>query len=245
MGTLGSDVVSSRVRKVSPCVRLTVHQHDIPLLDALLAQHAGKRLDLVQQLLVGDGLLGARHGAVVEDGRAVAEAGVHVAVDAVVAGGQLAAREPLPVVVRPAALQLLARAREHGRGLLVPVELLGLVAPEGLRVGEGVVLHLVLRVSGHVCLCLLDGFGGWTTLKTLELISRISYNKCIHGGSVVELLHSPFIHTDFLGYRSSLRLLLGRDSYLASDAAVGDGRASPHSAAPTVPTAESPGKSHR
>lgn len=127
--------------------KLTVDQHDVALLDALLAQDAGKGLDLIEELLVGDGLLGLGHGAVVEDGRGVAVAGVHVAVDAVVAGGQLARREPLPVVVRLAVLELLACAREHGRGLLVPVEVLGLMAPEGLWVGERVVLYFVLRVS--------------------------------------------------------------------------------------------------
>jgi hypothetical protein len=66
--------------------QLTIDEHNISLLNTLLAQDAGKCLDFIEELLVGDRLLGVRHRTVVEYGREVAVTSVHVAVDAVVAG---------------------------------------------------------------------------------------------------------------------------------------------------------------
>lgn len=50
------------------------------------------------------------------------------------------------MIVGDARLEVLGGPGEHGRGLLVPVQVLGLVAPEVLGVGEGVVVNFVLRV---------------------------------------------------------------------------------------------------
>jgi hypothetical protein len=62
------------------------------------------------------------------------------------------------VVVGLAVFELLVGAGEHGRGLLVPVEVLGVVAPEGLWVVEGVLLDFVLGVGhlGRVSACELE-----------------------------------------------------------------------------------------
>ena len=125
---------------------LTVDEDHIPLFDALLAEDAGEGLDLVEELLVRDPLLGFGDGAVVQDGGQVAVAGVDMAVDAVVAGRYLAIWEPLPVVVGLTAPQRLRPPREDRGRLLMPVQVLGLVGPETLRVTERVVLNFVLWV---------------------------------------------------------------------------------------------------
>ncbi len=64
-----------RERRQRERARHTIHENDIPLTDALLAQHAGKGLDLCQQLPVREALLGPGYGAVVEEGRLAAAAG--------------------------------------------------------------------------------------------------------------------------------------------------------------------------
>jgi len=113
MGTFGFDIVVSIRGDIRMEIELregglTIHQHNITLLDALLPQRARSDLDLVEKLLVREGLLGAGDGAVPEDGRSVAVAGQHVPVDAVVARRDLTARKPLPVrVVRGGGLVVL------------------------------------------------------------------------------------------------------------------------------------------
>lgn len=75
--------------------------------------------------------------------------GQDMAVDTIVACRDLAPWKPLPMVVGDAGFgQGLGRLGQGRGGLLVPVQLLGLVRPEGLWVGEGVVVDLVLGV-GH------------------------------------------------------------------------------------------------
>jgi len=114
---------------------LTIHEHHIALLDAFLAQCAGKGLDLGQQLLVADALLGLRYGTVVEDGGGVPVPGQDMAVDAVVARRYLAPREPLPVIVLDLTLvQGLSGPSQASRWGFVPVQVLGLMRPEGLGV---------------------------------------------------------------------------------------------------------------
>jgi hypothetical protein len=130
--------------------RPTVDEHDVPLLNTLLPQDGSEHLDLIEQLLVRDALLGVGYWAVVEDSGEVTVAGEDMTVDAVVTRGYLAVWEPLPVGVGVACLENLGRPGKGGRGLLVPVEVFCLVAPEALGVVERAVVDLVLEV-GHGC----------------------------------------------------------------------------------------------
>lgn len=115
-----------------------IHEYSIAFANALGAQHRRQGLDVVQQLGVADALFCARHGAVVQDRGLAAVSRLHVAVDAVVARRDLAVREPLPVVVGLVRLgEGLGVPAQHGGGLLVPVEVGGLLGPEGLWVLEG------------------------------------------------------------------------------------------------------------
>ena len=105
-------------------------------LDPALLQHVGQPLDVAEQLGVGHVALLALLPAPVV-GHPVAAAGVHVAVERVVGGVQLAAGEPLV---------------EGGLGLvehlvpgLEPVERLGLLGPPGLRVARGLLVHGLVR----------------------------------------------------------------------------------------------------
>lgn len=124
-----------------------IDEHDVAPAHALVAQDGSEGLDLIEELGVGDALLGARDWAVIEDGRTLAMAGEDVAVDAVVAGGDLAVRKPLPVVMRDVGFgKSLGIFPEGGGRGLVPVEIGGLLCPEGLwraqRGGVQVVLGM-------------------------------------------------------------------------------------------------------
>jgi hypothetical protein len=124
----------------------TVEENDITLLDTLFPQSAGECRDLVEELCVRELLPGARDGAIKVDGNMITVAGKYMAVNAVVAGGDLAIREPDPaVVLRPAGGVSLG-VFENGRGLLVPVQMLCLVSPKLLRLVEAVAEDLVLDV---------------------------------------------------------------------------------------------------
>ena len=100
--------------------------------DAKALQRAGEAFDLGEQGRVGDVALGAVLAAPVE-GDAIASAGDHVTVQAVVGDVQSAAREPLVerriVVV------------EHARPPLKPVQRLSLPRPPCLRVACGLLVH--------------------------------------------------------------------------------------------------------
>jgi len=127
----------------------TIHQHHIPLPHPLLPQHPSQHLDFLEQLLVRISLFAARDGRVPDDSGSIAIAALDMSVDAVVGGGNLAVREPGGAGVRHAVGELAGRGAESARGLLVPVELGGLVGPEGFGVAEGEGLDLVLEVGGH------------------------------------------------------------------------------------------------
>lgn len=134
--------------------RCTIHQHDIPLPDPLLAQHPSQHLDFLEELRVGVRLFAPRDGRVPDDGRGIAVAVEDVPVDAVVGGGDLAVREPGGAGVGDAVGEGFGCGAEGAGGGGVPVELGGLVGPEGFGVVEGEGLDLVLGVGGH------DGGGG-------------------------------------------------------------------------------------
>lgn len=153
--------------KNPPTSRLTIEHDNVALPDSLLPQGAGQHLNMVKQLLVRVPLLDPCDGAVVVDGDLLTPAGEDVPVDAVVARRDLAVREPLPCVVGDAAAREgLARPAERGGGLRVPVQVLGLVCPELVRVLEAVPQDVVLEVvvSGHGCSW---GGGGQLTMKTM------------------------------------------------------------------------------
>jgi len=76
----------------------------------------------------------------------VAAAGGDVAVDAVVGRGDLAVGEPGPVWVGDAAGERLGGAAQGARRPAVPVQLVGVVPPEGLGVAQGELVYGVLGV---------------------------------------------------------------------------------------------------
>lgn len=106
MGTEKGKIVNRVARQGS----LTVDKHDIPLLDTLLPQDGSEDLDLIEQLLVCDALLGVGDGAVVKNGGEVTVAGKDMSVNTVVARRYLAIGEPLPVLVSVARLEPLGCA---------------------------------------------------------------------------------------------------------------------------------------
>ena len=132
----------------------TIHQHHIPLPHPLLPQHPSQHLDFLEQLLVRISLFAARDGRVPDDSGSIAIAALDMSVDAVVGGGNLAVREPGGAGVRDAVGEGFGGCAEGAGGRLVPVELGGLVGPEGFGAVEGEGLDLVLGVGGH------DGGGG-------------------------------------------------------------------------------------
>jgi hypothetical protein len=136
----------------------TVNQYDISFLDTLVSEHASQNFYLVQQLAVGECLLGLGYGAVEEYGGTVAIASQHMSVYAVEARRDLAPSEPLPMRVLVPILEGLRRPCKSGLWLLMPVEMLRLVRPEGLGILERVTVHLVLWVAhGGGFLLYVDG----------------------------------------------------------------------------------------
>lgn len=79
-------------------------------------------------------------------------AGQNMTVDAIEARRDLTAVEPVPMRVLDAVPQLLRRLRQGRRRRFVPVQVRGLLGPEGLGVSERVRLYFVLEVIGHVSL---------------------------------------------------------------------------------------------
>lgn len=126
---------------------LTVKHDHIAFTHAIFPQGTSKDLDLVKQLTVRELLFGLGDGAIKVNGNLIAMASLDMAVDAVVARGDLAVRKPLPAVVFNTALELLGRQLQDGAGLLVPVEMLGLVGPELLGFLQAVPQDIVLDVA--------------------------------------------------------------------------------------------------
>ena len=117
-----------------------VDHHPVALGYALAGQDPGKARHLILQLGVGqrpDGVAG--DGTVVNDCRLVAAAGFDVAVDGVVAGVELAPREPA-IEGRIAGVQHLVPAPG-------PVDVLGRGGPEGVGIAERLGMGLVVRVA--------------------------------------------------------------------------------------------------
>jgi hypothetical protein len=116
---------------------LTINHNNIPLLNPLLPQHPCKSLYLTQQLRIANALLDACHRAVIQNSRTITVAGLDVAVHAVVARRDLTVGEPRPRVVRHTRfLQPLLGQLQNPRRLAVPVQVVGLVRPEGFWIGE-------------------------------------------------------------------------------------------------------------
>ena len=113
-----------------------VDEHPVPFGHALGRQGARKTGHFVAQLEVSEGLEGLGHGAVVDQGRLPAAAFVHMQVERVVAGVELAAGEP--------AVERLARVVQHLVPFLGPVALFGDLAPEAVgvldRLGVGILI---------------------------------------------------------------------------------------------------------
>ena len=109
-----------------------VDDHAVAFADALGCQRSGERGDLLLELGVGDRLLDAGDGRVVDKGRLVTAAGGDVPVDGVEAGVQLPVGEPV-VERRFAAVDCLG-----GRG--GPVDVLCDLEPEGIRVADGLLV---------------------------------------------------------------------------------------------------------
>lgn len=129
---------------------LTVDDHHISLAHPLLPQHARKHLHLIQQLPVGVFLCGVRHWRLPDNGDIVAETIVDVAVHTVVGGGDLAVREPRPMVMLHATRQSLGAAIKNARGFAVPVEPVRVARPEGVGIAERVFERGCLGMWRHV-----------------------------------------------------------------------------------------------
>ena len=138
-----------------------VERDDIALLHADRLEAVGEAADLVAQVVVADaadldGLVVLVDGlAFPEDGRLVAAAGVDDAVEAVVAGVDLAAVEPLGVGLVPL---------EDGVPLLVPVQLVGLLGPPGFGLVDRPLVFAAIRLHRVDAGLALEGFVGLVEL---------------------------------------------------------------------------------
>ncbi len=103
-----------------------VDQHPIPGLHAEIANDRRERLDLAFKFRVGELADGAGHGAVVDDGEALAMACRHMPVDGVMAGVAHAIRIPTAVDARASV--------EHGRGRPEPVDGTRRLSPKADRI---------------------------------------------------------------------------------------------------------------
>ena len=110
----------------------------VAFLDAARLQHVGKTADLGVQLLVSEFLVVLRIVAFPENGGLVTAFG-QVTVDAVVADVECAVLEPLDGNV----VRIVRGVLHLGEGL-DPVDALGLLGPEAVRVLDRTVVHLLV-----------------------------------------------------------------------------------------------------
>jgi hypothetical protein len=110
--------------------RFRNHRHvdddPVTLAHALRRDHAGDRRHAIAQLAIGEALLRAGDRRIVDQRRLLGAAAIDVAVERVVAGIELAALEP--------AVERRIGRIEHLVPALRPVDRLGLLGPESLRV---------------------------------------------------------------------------------------------------------------
>lgn len=96
-------------------------------------------------------LLGPRHGAVKVDCNMMAPTGRYMPIDAVIAGRYLAAGKPFPALVSTATIPERALGpTQSGRGLSVPMEVLGLMSPELVRPFQAIPEHVVLQMGAFL-----------------------------------------------------------------------------------------------
>ena len=101
-----------------------VDDDPVTLAHAPVGERAGEKGDFVAQLGIGEGRDGVRDGAVVDEGRLISPAALHMAVEGVVAGVGLPALEP--------AIEGRVRIVEHPIPAPGPVDGLRRLGPEGL-----------------------------------------------------------------------------------------------------------------
>lgn len=77
----------------------TVNNHNIPLPNPLLPQHTGQNLNLIEQLRIGILLYSFSHGRLPNNRNIAATARMHMSIDAVVRGADLAIRKPRPMLM--------------------------------------------------------------------------------------------------------------------------------------------------
>ena len=75
---------------------------------------------------------------------------VDMPVNTIIHCRDLAVWEPTPVIVGCAACEFLGHSLENGRRSLMPTQLVGVMAPERIRIGKGGSLNLVLPVRRHL-----------------------------------------------------------------------------------------------
>lgn len=126
---------------------LTVEHYHIALLYALLSQSTSKSFNGIKKLLVCILFLGLGHRTIIVDGNRIAITSLNMPIHAVVARRDLTTRKPLPVWMLGAVLERLGRCLERSVRLLVPVQLLGLLGPKRLRIGQALGQHLILEVN--------------------------------------------------------------------------------------------------
>lgn len=114
-------------------ITLAVEHDDVSFPDTRLPQRAAESLDLLEELPIRVSLLCVGDGAIEVDGHLIAIATQDMPIHAVVARGDFAVREPGPAVMRSAAGERLVHPLQSVAGLLVPMEMLGLVGPKLFR----------------------------------------------------------------------------------------------------------------
>ena len=119
-----------------------VDEHPVALADAEVAQHGGEHLGLGQQAMIGEDALGPGKRRIVDDGGLVAAPGVDMAVDGVEAGVADPAGKPAAI---NAGLGIEDRLR-----LLEPVDVLGRLRPEALRIALPARIDLVIAARAGV-----------------------------------------------------------------------------------------------
>jgi hypothetical protein len=120
----------------------------IALADAERCDGAGKLRHVIAQLAVGETLLGAGDGRIVDQRRLLGTATFHMAVERIVAGVELAPGEP--------AVERRLAVVEHLVPAPGPVDRRGLLGPETLGVAE--------RPLMECAVCVADGHDGISSL---------------------------------------------------------------------------------
>jgi len=135
----------------------TVYKDDIALPHALFSEYSRQSFHLVEQLAVCVFLYTPRDRRVPDYCNSCAIASLNMPIDAIICSRYLPVWEPIEARAGHTASECFRWTREGARGYLVPVQLIGLMFPEGFGITERPCVGVVLGMRCHGLFLIVRG----------------------------------------------------------------------------------------